>query len=65
LDNYLLYADVDDEYDLGYYFIHEAGVYDLGGMGSLANYIDYKAFGRDISFDSNGDFTSLGWLEVS
>jgi hypothetical protein len=64
LYNYLLYSDIDDEYDLGHYFVHEVGGYNLDKMGNLAGYIDYRAFGRDIALDTDGGFTSFGWLEV-
>jgi antirestriction protein len=63
LDDFILYADIDTDEDIGYYFIHEAGVYDLDRMGKLADYIDYESFGRDIRLDSSGGFTSFGWLE--
>jgi len=63
LDEYNLYSDITNEYDLGYYFIHEAGIYDLDEMGHLANYFDYEAFGRDINLETDGGFTSLGWIE--
>ena len=63
LDSYNLYTDIQDEYDLGHYYVVESGCYDLSKMGSLANYIDYEAFGRDISFESDGGFSSYGWIE--
>lgn len=63
LDEFNLYEDIESEYDLGYYWVHEAGCYDLDKMGNLANYIDYEAFGRDINIESDGGFTSFGWIE--
>ena len=63
LDSYNLYCDINTDYDLGYHLIHDAGIYDLESMGNLANYIDYEAFGRDVRFESDGGFTSLGWIE--
>lgn len=63
LDEYRIISDIEDEYDLGYYWVHESGCYDLGKMGTLANYIDYKAFGRDISLETDGGFCSYGWIE--
>ena len=62
-DDYNLYSDITNDYDLGYYWIQESGCYDLSNMGHLANYIDYEAFGRDIRFESNGGFTNYGWIE--
>jgi antirestriction protein len=63
LDEYNLYTDIETDYDLGYCWAHESGCYDLDKMGSLANYIDYEAFGRDIRLESDGGFTSYGWIE--
>ena len=63
LDDYNLYKDITNDYDLGYYWAVESGCYDLKSMGHLANYIDFESFGRDIRFESDGDFTSFGWIE--
>ena len=63
IEDYNLYPDIQSDYDLGYYWAEESGCYDLSSMGSLKNYIDYEAFGRDIRFESDGGFTSLGWIE--
>lgn len=63
IDEYNLYSDIKDEYDLGYYWAVESGCYDVSKMGSLGNYIDYTAFGRDINFETDGGFTSWGWIE--
>jgi antirestriction protein len=61
--DYVLYYDVNNDYDLGYYWAVESGCYDLEKMGNLANYIDYEAFGRDINLETDGGFTSYGWIE--
>lgn len=63
LDDYRLYGDIENEYDLGYYWAVESGCYDLDKMGNLANYIDYEAFGRDIALESDGGFSMFGWIE--
>ena len=63
LDDYNLYKDITNDYDLGYYWAIESGCYDVDKMGTLANYIDYESFGRDIRFEADGGFTSLGWIE--
>lgn len=63
LDDFVLHEDIQDNYDLGYYWAVESGCYDLEKMGSLANYIDYGAFGRDINFEADGGFTSFGFVE--
>lgn len=59
--DYNLIPDINNEYDLGYYYLEESGLYDIPKF--LRNYIDYEAFGRDITFDGRGNFTSYGWLE--
>lgn len=63
IDEYNLFPDVQSDYDLGYYWAVESGCYDLSNMGHLANYIDYESFGRDIGFETDGGFTSYGWIE--
>lgn len=62
-DDYILYSDITSDYDLGHYWAVESGCYDLDKMGNLANYFDYESFGRDIRFESDGGFTSRGWIE--
>lgn len=61
LDEYNLYSDIQDDYDLGYYWAEDSGCYRL--EGPLANYFDYEAFGRDIRLEADGGFTSYGWIE--
>lgn len=63
LDDFILMEDVNTDYDLGYYWIEESGCYNLDNLGNLRNYINYEAFGRDIRFESDGGFTSYGWIE--
>ena len=63
LDNFNLYTDIKDTYDLGYYWAVESGCYDLDKMGPIGNYIDYEAFGRDINIETDGGFTSYGFIE--
>lgn len=60
---YILLSDVYTKEDLGYYYVEEAGIYDLSAMGNLANYIDYEAFGCDIAMDLTGKFTECGFIE--
>lgn len=62
-DDFYLYSDINDDYDLGYYWIEESGCYDLRGLGNLTNYIDYEAFGRDVALESDGYFSDYGWIE--
>lgn len=63
LDSYNLYTDINNDYDLGYYWAVESGCYDLDSMGHLADYFDYAAFGRDIAIETDGGFTSYGFIE--
>lgn len=63
LDDYNLYTDIKDNYDLGYYWAVESGCYDLSKMGHLANYFDYESFGRDIAIETDGGFTTYGFIE--
>lgn len=63
IDDYYLIADAYDDYDLGYYWINESGCYDLSNMGFLSNYFDYESFGRDYRLESDGGFTSCGYIE--
>ena len=63
LDDFNLYTDIKDNYDLGYYWAVESGCYELDKMGHLANYFDYEGFGRDIAIEADGGFTSLGFIE--
>lgn len=62
LDCYVLLSEVNDDDDLGRYYIEECGCYDLSSMGNLANYIDYESFGRDVRFDQTGMYTNNGYI---
>lgn len=62
-DDYYLYTNINTDYDLGYYWIEESGCYNTSALGNLSNYIDYEAFGRDVRFECDGDFTDYGWIE--
>ena len=62
-DDYYLLNDVNNDYDLGYYWIEESGCYDLSSMGNLSNYFDYERFGRDVAIEADGGFTSYGFIE--
>lgn len=62
LDRFDILPDVHDESDLGNYWVNESGAYDTKSMGTLANYIDYEAFGRDIQLDEGGYFSDAGYI---
>lgn len=53
---------VRNDYDLGYYWIEESGCYDTSNLGTLANYIDYEGFGRDIRYEEGGVFGDNGYV---
>jgi len=63
LGDYTLHPDIQNDYALGHYRIHEAEGYNLCSFGKLAEYLDYEAYGRDYNVNSRGGFTSKGWLE--
>lgn len=63
IDEYNLYSHITNCYDLGEYFAVECGCLDLDKLGYLANYIDFEAYGRDINMETDGGFTSYGWIE--
>lgn len=62
IESFQLYPDVSTDYDLGYYYIEEAGIYDLKNLGNLSNYIDYEKFGRDARIEEGGTFTDWGYV---
>ena len=61
IDDYILYPDIKNDYDLGCEYIVEGGIFDT--PDNLENYIDYEAFGRDLRMDLYGTFTDYGWVE--
>ena len=63
VDDLVLLEDVNTEYDLGYYWAIDSGCYQIDDKEPLARYFDYEAFGRDIAIESNGGFTSYGYVE--
>ena len=63
LDDFNLYENITDNYDLGYYWAVESGCYETDNLGTLGRYIDYEAFGRDIAIEADGGFTSYGFIE--
>lgn len=61
--DYYLHRGINNDEDLGYYWIEESGCYNTESLGALANYIDYESFGRDVRLESNGGFTDYGYIE--
>ncbi|MFQ8923985.1 MAG: antirestriction protein ArdA [Clostridium paraputrificum] len=62
-DDVYYYPDCDDMTDVAYYYIDELQV--LGEIPqSLQNYIDYEAYGRDLSYGGTFIETSRGICEI-
>jgi len=61
-DDCILWTGCNDMTDVAYQYVEETGL--LDNTGTLANYFDYEAFGRDMSFDGNWIETDEGMLEV-
>ena len=62
-DDIYFYPDCDDMTDIAYYFIDELQV--LGEIPlPLQNYIDYEAYGRDLSIEGTFIETSRGICEI-
>lgn len=63
-DYWMLLSNVNDDYDLGWYYAQEVNCVDFGGNEMLTRYFDYEAYGRDIRLEAYyGGFTNYGWLE--
>lgn len=60
LDCYDYYPGICDEDDLGRYMIDEMGALEVPEY--LENYIDYEAYGRDVSLEDGGTFTENGYI---
>ena len=60
LDEFDLLPDVEDDEDLGYYYVEECGSIYI--PEHLKNYFDYEAFGRDVRLENLCLFTSYGFL---
>lgn len=63
IDGYILYDDINNDYDLGYYWAVESGCYNIDGDSVEGRYFDYEAFGRDIAMEADGGFCALGFIE--
>lgn len=60
LDCYMLYPGVEDEDDLGRYCAEELEMLEI--PDHLLDYIDYEAYGRDISMSTDGCFVNGGYV---
>ena len=61
--DYMVYWDCNDMTDVAYQYIEETGM--LSQVpDSIANYFDYEAFGRDMSYDGSWISFDHGYIEV-
>lgn len=60
LDCYEFYPGIEDEEDLGRFYIEEMCTLEV--PAHLENYIDYEAYGRDMDLDDNGRFVDGGYI---
>ncbi len=60
LDCFEFYTDIEDEEDLGRYYITEMCTLEV--PKHLEQYIDYEAYGRDMNLDENGLFVNGGYI---
>lgn len=58
-----LLPDVNTRRELGEYWFNKLGSEGIG-KEKIETYFDYQAFGRDIAIESEGGFTSHGYLEI-
>lgn len=63
LDDFVLYDGICNDYDLGYYFAHDTGLYEIDSSNRLFNFIDYEAFGYALSTEMGGGYTAQGFIE--
>ena len=57
LDCFEFYPDIESEDDLGRYYAE-----DLAIPAELKDYVDYEAYGRDVSINEDGHFSSGGYI---
>ena len=60
---YNLHTDINDEEELGRYYVDEVYFEDIKTGSDLYDYIDYEKFGRDIAINTDGGFTDYGFIE--
>lgn len=61
LGEWLLYEDVNSDYDLGVFYAEEDRT--LNSIPkNLQGYFDFEGYGRDISIGEGGTFTSKGYV---
>lgn len=60
-DCFLIYNEIENDYDLGSYYVHELGMIQEIKDSVLSNYIDYEAYGRDVRLSEGGVYTNNGY----
>ena len=60
LDCFEFYSDIEDEEDLGRYYIEEMCTLEV--PEHLEQYIDYEAYGRDMNMEDDGRFVNGGYV---
>lgn len=60
LDCYSLYPDIEDEDDLGRYYLDDGVLSQVPEF--LLNYIDYESYGRDVMMEEDGSFVRGGYV---
>jgi len=60
LDCFEIYPGIEDEDDLGRFYIEEMCTLDV--PEHLEPYIDYEAYGRDMNMDEDGRFVNGGYV---
>lgn len=60
LEKWELYYNVNNDEDLGYYYIEELSA--LSIPENISPYFDYERYGRDVRLELNGTFTSYGFV---
>ena len=66
-ESFYFLPDVENDYDLGYEYAINSGMFttELQSIGTLANYIDYKSYGRDIRLTDGGIHTTNGYITMT
>lgn len=60
LDDYDFSSSIEDDEDLGRYYIEGLNALDVPEY--LSSYIDYEAYGRDVRLSLDGNFSKYGWV---
>lgn len=63
-DDFVLYDEIESDEDMGHWWAHDSGCYDLDSMSELADFIDYEKFGNYIANGMTGGYTKYGFIEL-